>query len=67
LLLWGILFELVFAALVVILPPLQHVFGMAVPPASHLLPLIVFPFLVWGVDELWRFFRRTRARGRLRL
>lgn len=40
LLLWGILFEIAFAAAVVVLPPLQSVFGTAIPPARHLLVLL---------------------------
>ncbi|MFG1912300.1 cation-translocating P-type ATPase [Kribbella sp. NPDC048928] len=64
LLLWGILFEIVFAAAVVTLPPLQSVFGTAVPPVSHLLVLPAFPFVVWGADELWRLWRRGLARER---
>ena len=60
LLLWGILFELVFAAVIVGVPLLASIFGMAVPPASYLLPLLAFPFIVWGADELWRLIRRRR-------
>lgn len=60
LLLWGILFELAFAAVIVAVPPLQSIFGMAVPPACHLLPLFAFPVIVWGADELWRLIRRRR-------
>ena len=60
LLLWGIAFELAFAAAVVALPPLQHVFGTAVPPASHLAVLAAFPVVVWGADELWRWRQRRR-------
>jgi calcium-translocating P-type ATPase len=62
LLLWGIAFELVFAAVIVTVPALQSIFGMAVPPASHLLPLLAFPVIVWGADELWRLVRRRRSR-----
>ncbi|MGW4213628.1 cation-translocating P-type ATPase [Lentzea sp. NPDC004789] len=59
LLLWGIAFEVVFAAAVVALPPLQHVFGTAVPPVPHLAVLAAFPVVVWGADELWRWRQRT--------
>jgi magnesium-transporting ATPase (P-type) len=58
LLLWGIFFELVFAAAVVYAPPLQAVFGTAAPPPIALAILLSFPFIVWGVDELWRRRRR---------
>lgn len=64
LLLWGVLFEVVFAAAVVALPPLQNIFGTSVPPTSQLLVLATFPFVVWGADELWRLLRRRRAPGR---
>ena len=58
LLLWGIAFEVVFAALVVALPFGQRVFGTAAPPAFELAILLPFPLIVWGVDELWRAWRR---------
>jgi calcium-translocating P-type ATPase len=61
LLLWGIAFELVFAAAVVGLPSLQRVFGTAVPPPAHLALLALFPVIVWGADELWRAHRRRVA------
>ncbi|MFI5696410.1 cation-translocating P-type ATPase [Kribbella sp. NPDC051586] len=61
LLLWGIAFEVVFAAAVVTVPALQNIFGTAVPPASQLSVLAVFPFVVWGADELWRLLRRRRT------
>ena len=60
LLLWGILFEVAFAAAVVAVPVLQDVFGTAVPPPALLALLPVFPVLVWGADELWRLRRRSR-------
>jgi magnesium-transporting ATPase (P-type) len=58
LLLWGIAFELVFAALLIYVPAFQEVFGTAALPASALLVLVPFPFIVWGADELRRFRRR---------
>ena len=62
LLLWGILFELVFAAAVIYLPPLQTVFGTNALGVRDLALLALFPFLVWGTDELgrWRWTRRRR-------
>jgi magnesium-transporting ATPase (P-type) len=58
LLLWGIAFELVFAAAIVWLPPLQDVFGTR-PPAPAVLALLpVFPLVVWGVDTLVRALTR---------
>jgi magnesium-transporting ATPase (P-type) len=62
LLLWGILFELVFAAVVVGLPWCQTVFGTAVPPPGPLALLLPLPFLVWGVDEVFRALRRRTTR-----
>ncbi|HET8560765.1 MAG TPA: cation-transporting P-type ATPase [Marmoricola sp.] len=61
LLLWGILFEVGFAAAVVLLPFLQPVFGTAVPTTGQLLALLPLPVIVWGVDEAWRWARRRRA------
>ncbi|MET9633254.1 cation-transporting P-type ATPase [Lentzea sp. NPDC006480] len=58
---WGVLFEVVFAAAVVTVPALQHVFGTAVPPVEHLALLVTFPVIVWGADELWRWYRRGRS------
>jgi magnesium-transporting ATPase (P-type) len=54
LLLWGITFELAFAASLAYLPPLQAAFGTATPPALALVLLLPFPFLVWAVDDFWR-------------
>jgi calcium-translocating P-type ATPase len=62
LLLWGIAFEIAFAAVVVSVPILQKAFGTAVPSASALALLIPFPFIVWGVDELRRATLRRRDR-----
>lgn len=58
-LLWGIAFEIVFAAAVVTLPPLQTVFGTAVPDIWLLTLLLPLPVIVWGCDELFRWWRRT--------
>ncbi|PXY36529.1 cation-translocating P-type ATPase [Prauserella flavalba] len=60
LLLWGIAFEVVFAAAVVTVPALQDVFGTALPPLEQLALLAAFPVLVWGADELWRLWLRAR-------
>ncbi|WP_323099046.1 cation-transporting P-type ATPase [Intrasporangium sp. YIM S08009] len=57
---WGILFELAFAAVIVSWPPLQRVFGTAVPEPWQLAALLPLPFIVWGVDELWRLVMRRR-------
>jgi calcium-translocating P-type ATPase len=63
LLLWGILFELVLAAAIVYLPPLQDVFATAALGWRELVILALFPPIVWGSDELrrWLLRRRTTA------
>jgi calcium-translocating P-type ATPase len=60
LLLGGIVFELVFAAAVIYLPPLQAVFTTAPLPAWVLAVLAPMPIVVWGVDELHRAVIRRR-------
>ncbi|MEZ0107421.1 calcium-translocating P-type ATPase [Catenulispora sp. EB89] len=60
LLLWGIAFELVFTAAVIYTPPLQHVFGTAALSPAQLAVIAPFPVIVWGVDELVRWARRSR-------
>ncbi|KAE8765153.1 cation-translocating P-type ATPase [Georgenia thermotolerans] len=63
-LLWGIAFEVAFAAAVVLLPPLQVVFGTAVPEPWQAALLVPLPVFVWGADEAWRWARRTRPARR---
>ena len=63
LLLWGIAFEIVFAALLVYAPPLQSVFGTAALGAAEIAFLLPFPLIVWGADELRRWFLRRRPSG----
>ena len=63
LLLGGIAFEVAFAAAVVLLPPLQGVFGTATPQPWQLLALVPLPGLVWATDELWRWSRRRAERS----
>ncbi|WP_416957483.1 cation-translocating P-type ATPase [Nocardioides sp. T5] len=60
LLLWGIAFEILFAAAVVTVPVLQDLFGTSPPERWLLLCLLPLPFVVWGADELWRWRRRRR-------
>ncbi|MGZ4268327.1 MAG: cation-translocating P-type ATPase [Solirubrobacteraceae bacterium] len=64
LLLWGIAFELVFAAAVVYLPPLQLLFDTRGLRAEDLLVLATFPLIVWSSDELRRWALRRADRGR---
>ena len=61
LLLYGIAFELAFAAAVIYVPWLQPVFGTAPLGPAELLVLLPFPFIVWGFDELWRAVVRRNA------
>ncbi|HXZ58126.1 MAG TPA: cation-transporting P-type ATPase [Gaiellaceae bacterium] len=65
LLLWGIVFELLFAA-VIVATPVAAPLGMALPPWDALLLLVPFPLIVWGADELWRAKRRRDGRTRPR-
>lgn len=62
LLLGGIAFELFFAAAVIYLPPLQSVFHTRALGVQDLLLLATFPVIVWGTDELRRWFLRSRDR-----
>ena len=62
-LLVGIAGELVLAAIFVFAPPLQALLGTAAPPAGDLLLLLPFPVIVWGADELRRYFIRRRSRS----
>ena len=62
LLLWGIAFELAFAAALIYVPPLQDVFGTAaLGPPELVAARSPFPFIVWGADELRRMFVRRRS------
>jgi magnesium-transporting ATPase (P-type) len=60
-LLWGIAFELAFAAAVIYLPTLQAAFGTAPLGAAELAVLATFPFVVWGTDEMRRWAVRRRG------
>ena len=57
----GILFEIVIAAAIIYLPPLQPIFHTAPLGAFELALLAPFPFIVWGCDELWRAWRRRQT------
>jgi calcium-translocating P-type ATPase len=61
LLLWGILSEIVFAAALIYAPPLQDLFGTAAIGPAELGILAAFPIIVWGSDEIRRFWLRRRA------
>jgi calcium-translocating P-type ATPase len=62
LLLWGIAFELVFAAALVWFPPLQPVFGTAPLHAADVAFLLPFPFVVLAADAVYR--RRSARHAR---
>ena len=61
LLLWGIASEIAFAALLIYVPLLQTVFGTAALGPAEIAFLLPFPLIVWGADELRRWFLRRRA------
>jgi calcium-translocating P-type ATPase len=61
LLLWGIAFELAFAAALIYLPPLQALFSTRPLSLADLALLVAFPVIVWGVDEAWRMVLRRRT------
>ncbi len=63
LLLWGIAFELAFAAAIIYVPVLRPIFHTAPLGLAELAVLLPFPFVVWGADELRRWWRR-RAMAR---
>ena len=58
LLLWGIAFELAFAAAIIYIPGLRPIFHTAPLGPAELAFLLPFPFVVWGADELRRWRRR---------
>jgi len=63
LLLWGFLFELAFAAVVVYAPPFQAAFSTAALGPTELAILLPFPFVIWGADELRRMLLRRHLRA----
>jgi calcium-translocating P-type ATPase len=67
LLIWGIAFELVLAAVLIYAPPFQSLLGTAALEPRMLLFVTPFPFIVWGADELRRWvLRRHGLRPRVR-
>lgn len=63
LLLWGIAFELVFAAALIYLPPFQMLVGTRPLELADLGLLAIFPVIVWGVDEGWRATQRWQSQS----
>jgi calcium-translocating P-type ATPase len=62
LLLWGMVFELAFAAALIWLPPLQDVFHTTALPWHYVLVLTAMAPLVWVVDEARRWWLRRAPR-----
>ncbi|MFE7607012.1 cation-translocating P-type ATPase [Streptomyces celluloflavus] len=50
--------ELLLAAVFVYAPPFQKLLGTAALPASDLLFMLPYPFIIWGADELRRYLIR---------
>jgi magnesium-transporting ATPase (P-type) len=65
LLLWGIAFELVLAAIFIYTPAFQSLLGTAALGPDALLFAAPFPFIVWGADEFRRYLVRRRDAGAL--
>ena len=61
LLLWGIAFELMLAAVLIYVPLFQSLLATAALSPTELLFLMPFPFIVWGADELRRYLIRRYA------
>ena len=65
LLLAGIAMELALTAAIIYVPLLQQLLSTAALPPHLLVITLPFPFIVWGADELRRYFmRRIRASRR---
>jgi magnesium-transporting ATPase (P-type) len=58
LLLGGLAFELLVAAVAIYFPPAQHLLGTRPLAWPELLVLATFPPVVWGADELFRLHLR---------
>jgi magnesium-transporting ATPase (P-type) len=57
-LLWGIAFEVAFAAAIIYVPALQPIFHTAPLGLTEIAILATFAPIVWGADELRRYRRR---------
>ena len=62
-LLWGIVFELVFAGAIAYVPLCQRIFNTASVSPEVILVMLPFPILVWGADEIRRWVVRSRVGG----
>jgi len=65
LLLAGCAFEIVFTLALIVVPPLQSLFGTAMPELWMLALVLPFPVVVWGVDECMRYRARRRSGDRV--
>ncbi|MBS4729288.1 cation-transporting P-type ATPase [Mycobacterium sp. SM1] len=65
-LLAGIAAEIMLAAVFVYTPPLQALLGTAALPAGDLVLLLPYPVIVWGADEMWRYWLRRSDEKRRR-
>jgi calcium-translocating P-type ATPase len=63
-LLLGIAGELLLAAFFIYAPPMQALLGTAALPPKYLLLTLPYPFIVWGADELRRYFVRRHVTHR---
>jgi calcium-translocating P-type ATPase len=63
-LLAGIAAEIALAGVFAYTPPMQTLLGTASLPPADLLLLVPYPFIVWGADELLRYFLRRTGRHR---
>jgi magnesium-transporting ATPase (P-type) len=52
--------SVVLAGVLIYVPALHGVFGTATLSPGQVLLVVPFPFVVWGVDELYRALRRSR-------
>ena len=66
LLLWGIAFELILAAILIYVPAFQDLLATAALSPTELLFTLPFPFIVWGADELRRYLIRRHHDRTLR-
>ncbi|MEV4476564.1 cation-transporting P-type ATPase [Nonomuraea salmonea] len=62
LLLWGIAFELLLAAVLIYTPPFQALLGTAALTPGMLAFAAPFPLIVWGADEARRWLLRRHER-----
>jgi len=62
-LLWGIAFEVAFAAALIYVPPLQRIFHTTPLGLTEIAILATFPVIVWGADEFRCFLLRRSGPG----